>query len=87
MGSSMTLSTGPGTPLPSGAERKGITGWGRPSMSVNCTSRSEKKPPVRKPITAEEMPHMIISRMSWPKPPLGRVLIWITAQTPARMAP
>ena len=64
-----------------------MTGWGSPSIPVNWTITSEKKPPVRKPMTAAAMPHMSISRMSWPKPPLGRTLNWMTAQAMARMRP
>lgn len=44
-------------------------------MPVNCTRKSEKNPPVSSPITADETPHMVISRMSWPKPPFGRTLM------------
>ena len=87
MGSSITLSRGAGRPLPSGTERKGTAGWGRPSMPVNCTRKSEKNPPVSSPITADETPHMVISRMSWPKPPFGRTLCWMNRQAPARSRP
>ena len=87
IGSLITSSRGAGRPLPSGTERKGTAGWGRPSMLVNCYRKSEKKPPVSRPITADEMPHRIISRTSWPNPPLGLTFHWRKAQAPARIRP